>query len=75
MARSKAKGWPSAAAYHAESEATKSITADLAPATRAAIATAWSRHGWSNPITPEQMSQWQDEILELATRVETEPAA
>jgi hypothetical protein len=73
--RYRAKGWPSSAAYHAESEAAKSITADLPPAVRAAIATAWSRHGWSNPITPEQMAVWHEEILDIATRVETEPAA
>lgn len=64
--RFRAKGWPSAAAYHEQAEATKSITADLPPATRAEIQTAWARHGWSNPITPEQMAEWQNEILELA---------
>ena len=73
--RYRAKGWPSSAAYHAEAEAAKSITADLPPAVRAAIATAWHRHDWSNPITPDQMTAWQDEILDLATRVESEPAA
>lgn len=73
--RYRAKGWPSSAAYHAESEAAKSITADLPPAVRAAIATAWSRHGWSNPITPDQMDEWHEEILEIATCTETEPAA
>ena len=73
--RYRAKGWPSAAAFHEQSEATKAVTADLPPSVRAEIATAWSRHGWSNPITPDQMTEWQDEILEIATRLETEPAA
>ena len=73
--RYRAKGWLSSAAYTAESEAAKSITADLPPPVRAAIATAWSRHGWSSPITPEQMDEWHEEILEIATRVESEPAA
>jgi hypothetical protein len=68
--RFRANGWPSSAAYHAESEVTKSVTAQLSPEVRAEIATAWARHGWSNPITPEQMSAWQDEILEIATATE-----
>lgn len=73
--RYRAKGWPSAVAFHEEIEATKSITADLPPATRAAIQTAWVRRNWSNPITPEQMAQWQDEILDLACTTIEEPAA
>ena len=73
--RYRAKGWPSAAAYHEQSEATKSITADLPPATRAQIQTAWARHGWSNPITPDQMAEWQNEILDIATANVDETAA
>lgn len=72
--RFRAKGWTSAADYHEQAEAAKSITADLPPATRAAIQTAWARHGWSNPITPEQMAEWHNEILDIATSIE-EPAA
>lgn len=73
--RFRAKGWPSSAAYHEQSEATKSITSDLPPATRAQIQTAWARHGWSNPITPDQMAEWQNEILDIATANVDETAA
>lgn len=68
--RYRAKGWPSSAAYTAELEATKAVTADLAPAVRAEIHTAWVRRGWSQPMTPEQMAAWQDEILDIACHSE-----
>lgn len=74
--RYRAKGWPSAAAYHEQVEANKWVTSKVSPATRAAIQTAWLRHGWSHfPITPEQMSDWQTEILEIATANVHEVAA
>ncbi len=73
--RYRAKGWPSAAAFHEQQEAAKSVTADLPAAIRAEVATAWARHGWSNPVTPEQMSAWHDEILDIATSIENDPAA
>lgn len=67
--RYRAKGWPSAAAYEEQLAATRSVTADLPPPLLEAVQVAWDRHSreWTAPMTPEQMFQWQDEILTIAT--------
>lgn len=68
-------GWPSAAVYHEEIEAIKTLTGDLDPATRERLAAAWAAHAWPQPLTPEQMVIWQNEILDIATTPTTEVAA
>jgi hypothetical protein len=85
-ARHREKGWVSSAAYHEQVEAIRELTSrlpdDLAVQARDDLAAALERHGWSKPLTPEQMSAWQDEVLQvlaalevLATLGDVEPAA
>jgi hypothetical protein len=61
----RARGWSSEAAYHAQVDATRSVTSELPAPLRAEVATAFARHGWDHPLTPEQMSAWQDEVLDI----------
>lgn len=73
--RYRAKGWPSSAAFHAEVNAVRDLTADLPVEVRHRIQTAFERHGWTSPITPEQMSSWQDELLGIVCSFDGEVAA
>ena len=61
-------GWGSSDEYHAQVEAIKDLTTSLPAVVRAEIATAWARHGWQQPISRDQMTIWQDEVLEIAAR-------
>ena len=75
--RYRAKGWPSAAAYDEQIAVTRSVTSELPPHALEEVHAAWERHAreWTAPMTPEQMSQWQDEILTIATSTDSEVAA
>lgn len=70
-----AAGWTSRGDYHAQVEANRQLLADFPADVRAEVATAFARHGWPHPLTRDQMTVWQDELLDLLAAVETRAAS
>lgn len=68
-------GWPSTIAYEEEVETNRQLVDQFPPSVRAECATAFARHGWTYPLRPDQMTEWQDELLTILAAHATEAVA
>jgi hypothetical protein len=59
------RGWASVEMYNAEVDCNRELLADFSVAVRGEVANAFARHGWEFPLTPDQMTAWQDELTEI----------